>query len=103
MNRKIAGVGLAALVTLTVAACNWGGPTKADAPDIDCNAQPSQCVNLTHATILRQPEGFRNISFGCFGKTGVYVTSRGIYEVGSDTAVPLPSSVTVLPNDPACI
>jgi hypothetical protein len=100
-TRKIAVVAVAAL---TLAGCNWGGGAKADAPDVDCNAKPSPCVNLTHATILREPEGFRNISFGCMPgtTTGVYVTSRGIYEVGAQNAVPLPSTVTVLANDPAC-
>lgn len=102
MTRKTRLGAVAALAVLTLSACSIGGSAKKDAPDVDCNAKPSPCINLTHATILREPNGFRNIAFGCMGTTGVYVTSRGLFEVGSDTAIPLPSSVTVLANDPAC-
>jgi hypothetical protein len=97
---KLATLGLAA--ALALGGCNLGGDAKADAPDVDCNAKPSPCLNLNHATVLRQPEGFRNISFGCWDTTGIYVTSRGIYEVGGQNSVPLPSAVSVVPNDPHC-
>lgn len=102
MNRKTRLAAMAASAVLALSACGTGGSAKKDAPDVDCNAKPSPCIDLAHATILREPNGFRNIAFGCFGTTGVYVTSRGIYEVGAQNAVPLPSTVTVLANDPAC-
>jgi len=92
-------VGCAGLLLLV--SCGLGGEAKSDAPDVDCS-QPGNCTPLRNTKILKEPEGFRNISFGCFGTNGVYVTSRGIYEAGGQNAVPLPSSVTVVPGDPQC-
>lgn len=102
MNKigKIVAVGTLALVTL--GGCNWGGDAKADAKDVDCNVKPSPCFSLTRASIIRQPDGFRNLSFGCWGTTGIYVTSRGIYEVGGQNSTPLPSDTEIVPDDIHC-
>lgn len=67
--------------------------TKQDAPE----PESGSIRNGTHTRVIKMPNGFRNIAATCEGTTGVYVTSRGVAE--SD---PQPSSVAVLPNDPAC-
>lgn len=79
---------LAAAVLLALAGC---GATHSDAPD----PVSGDVVDGTHAHVIREPDGFRNVSFSCFGVDGVYVTSRG---AASDLA----SSVAVVPNDPQC-
>jgi hypothetical protein len=49
----------------------------------------------TNQHVIKEPHGFRNVAFSCFGPNGVYVTSAG----GDDS---LPSSVSVVANDPNC-
>lgn len=67
--------------------------TKGDAPEpTGDNIKPG-----THTRVIQMPNGFRNIAATCEGRTGIYVTSRGI-----DESAAQPSSVALLPNDPAC-
>ena len=78
------------LIVVGLASCS---ATKAAAPEpTGANIRPG-----THTRVIQMPNGFRNIAATCDGTTGVYVTSRGVAE-----ADPQPSSVAVLPNDPAC-
>jgi hypothetical protein len=49
----------------------------------------------TNQHVIKEPYGFRNVSFSCFGADGVYVTSAG-----ADDS--LPSSVYVVTSDPNC-
>jgi hypothetical protein len=51
----------------------------------------------TRGHVIQEPDGFRNVSFSCYGLDGVYVTSRGV-----TTGTALPSSVFVVPNDEHC-
>jgi hypothetical protein len=67
--------------------------TKRDAPE----PESGSIRNGTHTRVIKMPNGFRNIAATCEGTTGIYVTSRGVAETD-----PQPSSVAVLPNDPAC-
>ncbi len=67
--------------------------TKGDAPEpTGDHIKPG-----THTRVIQMPNGFRNIAATCEGTTGIYVTSRGVAETD-----PQPSSVALLPNDPAC-
>lgn len=93
MNRPLRLAALAAAVTLALTACNLGGGTKSSAPE----PTPGHVIDGTGTTVIRMPDGFRNVVFTCFGPNGVYVTSRG-----GDTDTTLPSSVFVLANDPHC-
>jgi hypothetical protein len=76
------------IVTTTISAC---GSTHNNAPD----PVPSNIINGTNQQVIQEPDGYRNVSFSCFGSNGVYVTSRS--NVDS-----LPSSLFVLANDPHC-
>lgn len=112
MQRKyLVGMGLAATVALigaSVSAC--GSDSKADAV-FSCNdataaptgggAPTQNCHAPGHLTVLWMPDGFRNVAFGCNGTTGVYVTSRGWDESGTNLPS-LPSGISTVPNDPAC-
>ena len=80
-----------AAVTLGVLLFATGCGTHASGPD----PAPGNVVDGTRARVIRQPFGFRNVSFSCYGVNGLYVTSAG-----ADDS--LPSSVTVVPNDPQC-
>lgn len=91
------GLGVAGIVTIgALAAC--GSDAHTSAPDVE----PSANKPGTNGAIIQMPDGFRNVAFTCFGKEGVYVTSRGAYKNGSSDFTPLPSSVFVVPNDPHC-
>lgn len=57
---------------------------------------------LTRQVVFTQPDGFRNVAFGCNGTVGVYVTSRGAYKNSGTDIASLPSSVAVLAADPNC-
>lgn len=92
---------IALVMVLALGGCDWGSDAKTSAPDVDCT-KPGACTGLTNAKILRQPDGFRNVSFGCFGPNGVYVTSRGPWSSGDSNYTTLPSSVFVVANDPQC-
>jgi len=83
-------VGLAVGVILALGLAGCGGPTHANAPE----PTASQVIDGKNNTVIREPDGFRNVSFLCFGTIGVYVTSRGD---GSN------SSIAVLNNDPHCV
>lgn len=88
MNRNLK---LVALATGAIVALTGCGNTHSDAPDpVDKNI-----VNGTNQHVIQEPDGYRNVSFSCFGKNGIYVTSRS--NVDS-----LPSSVFVVVNDPQC-
>ncbi|WP_433067285.1 hypothetical protein [Dactylosporangium sp. CS-033363] len=73
-------------------------PTKTDAPE----PSPSNILDGTNTQVIRLPDGFRNIAFTCYGSNGVYVTSRGVFEIGSENAIPLASGVFVVPGDVHC-
>jgi len=97
--------GFAKFAALVVAGCTalylfagCGKQTKGDAPE----PTPNNIVNGTNTQVIRMPDGFRNVAFTCYGPNGVYVTSRGTYQTGAKDALPLASSVFVLPNDPHC-
>lgn len=53
-------------------------------------------ADTTKTGVLRMPDGFRNVAYGCHGPNLVYVTSR------SDDGSAISSSVAVSPNDPYC-
>jgi hypothetical protein len=54
------------------------------------------------ALIINEPQGFRNVSFKCFGPNGVYVTSRGDWSSSGSQGPELPSAVYVVASDPNC-
>jgi hypothetical protein len=76
---------------ILLAACSG---SHADAPDPGNNV--GGALPGTHAHVIQEPDGFRNVSFSCYGQNGIYVTSHGI------TSTVVPSSVFVLVNDPNC-
>lgn len=57
---------------------------------------------LTRQIVFTEPDGFRNVSFGCNGIVGIYVTSRGAYKTSGTDIASLPSSIAVIANDPNC-
>jgi hypothetical protein len=57
---------------------------------------------LARQVVFTEPDGFRNVAFGCNGTVGVYVTSRGAYKTSGTDIASLPSSVAVLADDPNC-
>jgi uncharacterized secreted protein with C-terminal beta-propeller domain len=57
---------------------------------------------LTRQVVFTEPDGFRNVSFGCNGTVGVYVTSRGAYKNSGADVASLPSAVAVVADDPNC-
>jgi len=52
--------------------------------------------------VFQMPEGFRNVAWSCNGKVGIYVTSRGVFNVGSSDYTALPSGIAVINPDPNC-
>jgi hypothetical protein len=76
-----------AAALLLLAGCG----THSDAPD----PATGNVVDGRNAHVVREPDGFRNVSFSCFGPDGIYVTS-------DSTNKNLPSGVAVVPNDPNC-
>ncbi len=72
--------------------------THKDAPE----PAPADIVNGTHTQVIKMPDGFRNVAFTCYGTTGIYITSRGVYQANNNGAVFLPSSIAVQPNDVKC-
>lgn len=98
MNKRIVVVlatAATAVLLLSGSSCN---PAQESAPEVD----PANMVDGSNTTIIRMPEGFRNVSFTCNGTVGIYVTSRGFWQNGNADAIPLPSGVAVLANDPNC-
>lgn len=96
MNKKVAVVATAVAALLTLAGCP--GDAQESAPEVD----PANMIDGSNTTVIRMPEGFRNVSFTCNGTVGIYVTSRGFWQNGNADAIPLPSGVAVLADDPNC-
>lgn len=95
--RKMTALLIASALAFSTAAC--GASTKKDAPE----PKPSDVKNGTNTQVIQMPDGYRNVSFTCYGHNGVYVTSRGAYQNGAgqyDSG--LPSSIFVVPNDEHC-
>lgn len=90
----LVALGIAGVLALT--GCT--SAAKKDAPE----PAPSNIVNGTATHVIKMPDGFRNVAFTCYGTTGIYVTSRGIFESGNADLTTLPSSIAVLANDPGC-
>jgi len=82
-------------VAMLLAGCS---ETKSDAPE----PSPDNIVNGTNTQVIRLPDGFRNVAFTCYGVNGVYVTSRGAFQTGNDSAIPLASGIFVIENDSHC-
>ena len=70
-----------------------GCGTKADAPE----PEGDRIINGTNTTVLKMPNGFRNVVVSCLGTDAVFVTSRGI-----DETAPQPSSIFVLADAEFC-
>jgi hypothetical protein len=88
------------VTTLVLVGC--GNSNQQSATEVKCEV-PGNCIDLRNAKILQEPDGFRNIAFGCWDSTGVYVTSRGAYQNGNKDATPLPSDVSIVLSDPHCV
>lgn len=84
-------------LVLALAACS--NDAQKDAPE----PKPSDITNGTHTQVIQMPDGFRNVAFTCYGSTGIYVTSRGVYEASGVNVASLPSSIAAVPNDPHCV
>jgi hypothetical protein len=82
-------------VGLLVGGCTSSSHKNAATPD------PAGNLILTNPHVITEPAGFRNVSFGCWGTKGVYVTSRGQWE-SSDGSSPASSDVQIVLNDPDC-
>jgi hypothetical protein len=93
-------VGVAALGVFGAAVLSGcGASTHSNAPE----PTSSSIIDGTNTAVIRMPDGFRNVAFTCFGKQGVYVTSRGAATGGSsDGGNPQASSIFVVTNDPRC-
>lgn len=87
MKRIISIAVLAVVAAASLTAC---GTHASGADPTSGNTQQG-----TNQHVIREPYGFRNVAFSCFGADGVYVTSAG-----ADDS--LPSSVYVVANDPQC-
>lgn len=95
---KYFGMLIVALFTFGLVGCS---ASQESAPE----PTPSNIIDGTNTMVIRMPDGFRNVVFTCYGSTGIYVTSRGAYKTGSNSeysGTALPSSITVLNNDPHC-
>lgn len=107
--KKALAISAALGLTLTLSGC-WGDTKKdaafsckdATAAPVDGGAQASNCHAPTHLTVFWMPDGFRNVAFGCNGKVGIYVTSRGWVQNGSGDLPSLPSSISTVQDDPNC-
>lgn len=93
MNRKLAVV--AAIGALMLAGCS--NSNQQSLPD------PVTNHYLTRQIVFTEPDGFRNVAFGCNGKVGVYVTSRGAYKNSGADVASLPSTVAVVADDSNCV
>lgn len=100
MNKQqgLAGAFGAVVTALIIAVASCGSTGQKSAEELtEENVQPG-----TNTKAIQMPEGFRNVAFTCHGTVGVYVTSRGVYKVGSADAPALPSGIAVLADDPNC-
>jgi hypothetical protein len=86
-TRTLADAAVAVLAALALAGCG----THASGVD----PTTGNTGQGTNQHVIKEPFGFRNVAFSCFGTNGVYVTSAG-----ADDS--LPSSVNVVVNDPQC-
>lgn len=68
----------------------------------DQNVEKKSERDTAPALIINEPQGFRNVSFKCFGPNGVYVTSRGDSLSSGSQGSELPSSVYVVKDDANC-
>lgn len=93
MRIKVAAIGIA--LTIGLAGCG-SNSNQQSLPD------PVTNNYLTHQIVFTEPDGFRNVSFGCNGVDGIYVTSRGAYKNSGSEVASLPSSVAVVMEDPNC-
>lgn len=95
MQKWITVPALAVTAALALTGCGLGGESQKSAPDP---------VGITPAVsrVIQMPDGFRNVAWSCNGKVGIYVTSRGVYKVGSADYTALPSSIAVVNPDPNC-
>jgi hypothetical protein len=89
----------AALAAITVAGLALAGCSNTNQQSL-----PDPVTNhyLTRQIVFTEPDGFRNVAFGCNGTAGVYVTSRGAYKTSGQDVAALPSSIAVLADDPNC-
>lgn len=98
--RKGWGPALASAVVLgtlwLASAC--GDPSNSN----QTSTEPTTNHTLTGQVTYTLPDGFRNVTFGCHGTVGVYVTSRGAYKNSGTDVASLPSTVAVLADDPNC-
>jgi hypothetical protein len=92
MNRGLVVVGVTGILALT----GCSNTNQQSLPD------PVTNHYLTRQLVFTEPDGFRNVSFGCNGKVGVYVTSRGAYRNSGTDVASLASGVAVVVNDPNC-
>jgi hypothetical protein len=81
----------ATALTLALAS-GCGGESHSDAPSVPSD----QIHELTRVGVIKAPDGFRNVFYGCKGSDEIFITSAG----GDDT---LPSTVMVVPNSDYCI
>ena len=64
--------------------------------------EPVTNHNLNRQVVFTEPDGFRNVAFGCNGTVGIYVTSRGAWKTSGTDVASLPSGIAVITNDPNC-
>jgi hypothetical protein len=88
--------GGALALALALAACGDGSNSN------QTSSEPTTNNTFTRPVTYTLPDGFRNVTFGCHGTVGVYVTSRGAYKNSGADVASLPSSVAVLADDPNC-
>lgn len=91
---------LALLVLASIASVATGcsAATQKSSPD----PKESNIVNGRNTQTIQMPEGYRNITFTCYGPNGIYVTSRGSWKNSTTNIAALPSDIAVVPNDPQC-
>jgi hypothetical protein len=87
MRAILSAAALALVAALALSGC--GTPASGTDPTSG-NTQQG-----TNQHVIKEPFGFRNVAFSCFGPNGIYDTSAG-----ADDS--LPSTVAVVPNDPNC-
>lgn len=97
-TQRVAGSLGAAAATLILAVVGCSATGQKSAPELT----EDNLTNGTNTKAIQMPEGFRNVAFTCHGTVGIYVTSRGVYKVGSADAPALPSGIAVLADDPNC-
>lgn len=100
-KKRVAGiVGIVAMLTLSLSACDLFSETKTSSPDPTSNTIQKTPVK----GVVGMPDGFRNVAFGCnqYGDM-IFVTSRGSDLSGGPNGGGLGSGVFVVPNHKACV